>query len=126
MLRQFLPLVRKLLLAGGHMMDKDSPEWIDFRTAKPSRFTRQAVRGLPPHSRISLSATEADALLQAATECPGNPYVPASAEEFIQEAQRASSELFTPGTRKSVQEILDSGFGALLIENVPTDPILPP
>jgi hypothetical protein len=107
-------------------VDKDSPEWIDYRTARPSRFTRHTGRGLPPHSKISLTAAEADALLCAAADCPGNPYVPANAEEFIREAQRASSDLFTPGTRKTAQEILDSGFGALLVENIPVDPMLPP
>jgi L-asparagine oxygenase len=125
-LRQFLPLVRKQLLAGGRTVDKDSPEWIDYRTARPSRFTRHTVRSLPAHNEVSLSAAEADAILQAATGCPGNPYVPSSAEEFIQEAQRASSDLFTPSTRKTVQDILDSGFGALLLENIPMDPVLPP
>jgi hypothetical protein len=103
-----------------------SPEWTDYRTARPSRFTRHTGRSLPPHSKISLTSTEADALLQAATDCPGNPYAPANAEEFIQEAQRASSNLFSSSTRKAAQEILDSGFGALLVEDVPIDPILPP
>ena len=72
-----------------------------------------------------MTDAEADALFQTATGSPGNPYASANAEEFIQEAQRASGDLFTPRTRQAVREVLDTGFGALLIENLPVDPVLP-
>jgi hypothetical protein len=107
-------------------VDQDAPEWIDYRTARPARFSRHTGRSLPSHAKVSLTAAEADALYQAALDCPGNPYVPASAEEFIQEAQRASNEVLTEVTRKTAQGILEHGFGALLVENLPTDPDLPP
>lgn len=107
-------------------MDQSSPEWIEYRTASPPRFTRHTVRNLSPQSKICLGSSESDALLQAATDCLGNPYASTEVEEFIQEAQRASSNLFTRSTRKAVRHILDSGFGALLVENVPIDPTLPP
>jgi hypothetical protein len=102
---------------------KSSLEWIDFRTARPPRFTRHKVRSLLERCKVRLETSEADALLQAATGCPGNPYVPAEAEEFIQAAQCASSNLFTHGTRRAVREILDSGFGAALVANLPVDPV---
>jgi L-asparagine oxygenase len=34
--------------------------------------------------------------------------------------------VLTPGTRRAVPKTLDSGFGALLLENLPVDPVPPP
>jgi L-asparagine oxygenase len=107
-------------------MNELQSEWIDYRTATPPQFTRHAVRPLPARNRLRLGAAESDALLQAAVECPRNPYVTAEVEDFIQLAQQAGRECFCPGTRQAAAEILESGFGALLLENVPADAGLPP
>lgn len=107
-------------------MGTGAPEWLDYRTARPAKFTRRAVPGLPPEAKIRLTAAEANVLLQATTDCPCNPYRQSEVEGFINAAKRAASTAFAPSTRQAVPDILDSGFGALLFENLPLDADLPP
>jgi hypothetical protein len=106
-------------------MNKLRGGWIDYRTAKPPQFTRDSVRPLPAFGRLSLGRAEAGDLRQAAVACSRNPYVAEETEEFIQQAERAYSECFSLNTREAVAEILDHGFGAVLLENVPADFGLP-
>jgi len=100
--------------------------WTDYRTARPAKFDRTAVPPLPSSSTVRLTPDESGALLEAALVCTENPYLSEQREDFIRTARVAGKICFSTATRQAAQEILDRGFGALLLEDLPVDPVLPP
>ncbi len=97
-------------------------EWIDYRSVSPARFDRSVITPIPSDSVVHLSAAEHTSLLESALALPSCPYIPAQREDFIAAAREAGRKILSATTTSAATAVLDSGSGALLLENLPVDP----
>jgi L-asparagine oxygenase len=101
--------------------------WIDYRTARPFDYSRERHRPLADDCRIALADEERQLLLEGALNWGTmSPYDRRDAETFIRTAQQVAKAAVAPATRRAIRRVLDDGFGAVLLKNLPTDPELPP
>ena len=100
-------------------------KWIDYRRVQQLNFGRDNGGVFPEHATVVLSKEEHLALLELGQNISTNPYVFAEQESFVASAKDLVVRAFHKATLDRIRAEIDSGFGAVLIRGLPSDPSLP-
>jgi hypothetical protein len=98
--------------------------WIDYRRHEPLLFKRDVIPPLPRRVIVDMPLTDRQTIKEMALNIAANPYILNEQEEFVKAAKLIVRNL-SKDFVKSVKRELDSGFGAVLVKELPKDVNLP-
>lgn len=98
--------------------------WIDYRSVKPLSYSREVIGCFPEKSKFVLPLWLSAQMEKMAISITANPYLKSEQESFI-EASRSIASLIPDDILNSICDGLNNGYGAVLIEGLPTDKYLP-